>query len=199
MSASTQNQAFNALVFVFKQVLERELGDLADTARAERRRKLPVVLTREEVRRVLEQLSNEQRLIVKLLYGSGLRLLECLRLRVKDVDFGYGQITVRDGKGGKDRIVPLPQSARGELQEGLPQPLGQLARHRDHRRLRIRRCGRMGAEWLRLSAFTQQVQGPAGCEAAQQRPPARHALRAVQMEGVQQRLLHSVFRISRVP
>jgi integron integrase len=119
VSASTQNQAFNALVFAFKVVLERDLGDLADTARAERRRKLPVVLSRDEVRRVLEHLPPEPRLIVKLLYGAGLRLLEALRLRVKDVDFDYGQIVVRDGKGGKDRIVPLPLSARAELMEQL--------------------------------------------------------------------------------
>ncbi len=119
VSASTQNQAFNALRFAFTQVLERDLGDLADTARAEHRRKLPVVLTRDEVHRMLDCLEGEQRLIAKLLYGAGLRLLECLRLRVQDVDFGYGQIVVRDGKGGKDRIVPLPHSARRELQEQL--------------------------------------------------------------------------------
>jgi integron integrase len=118
VSASTQNQALNALVFLYKHVLNRELG-IVDAVRARRSRYLPTVLARGETQRVLSQLSGESRLICGLLYGSGLRLMECLRLRVKDLDFGAGRITVRDGKGFKDRVTVLPQTLATELQEHL--------------------------------------------------------------------------------
>ncbi|HHJ52780.1 MAG TPA: integron integrase, partial [Caldithrix abyssi] len=110
VSASTQNQALCALVFLYKQVLEREPGEFENIIRAQRPKRLPVVLTRDEVKQVLEKLSGVHWLMAMLLYGSGLRLRECLQLRVKDVDFGYLQITVRDGKGEKDRRTMLPKS-----------------------------------------------------------------------------------------
>jgi len=107
VSASTQNQALNALVFLYKHVLDQPLGDL-DAVRAKRPQRLPVVLSREEVRSLLLLLSGYQRLIASLLYGSGLRLMEALQLRVKDVDFNYRCLHIHDAKGHKDRIVTLP-------------------------------------------------------------------------------------------
>ena len=105
VSASTQNQAFSALLFLYQQVLERKLDFIDNVQRVTRPPKLPVVFTPSEARAVLAHLRGEYRLMAELLYGGGLRLLECLRLRVKDVDFGYGQIIVRDGKGLRDRIT----------------------------------------------------------------------------------------------
>ena len=108
VSASTQNQALNALVFLYAHVLVRPLGRLGEFARAVRPVRLPVVLSQEEVRRLLAALEGTQRLIGQLLYGSGLRLLEGLRLRVKDVDLARLQVMVRSGKGDKDRVTMLP-------------------------------------------------------------------------------------------
>jgi integrase len=98
VAPATQNQAMNALVFLYKQVLEVPLDEAIDAVRAERKTNVPVVLTREEVARVLPLVEGVSHLVVKLLYGSGLRIMEALRLRVKDVDFGMKQITVRDGR-----------------------------------------------------------------------------------------------------
>jgi len=114
VSASTQNQALSALLFLYRHVLDRELGDL-DAVRAKKPRRLPVVLTRGEVARVLATLEGVPKLVAMLLYGSGLRLSESLRLRVKDVDFSFHQITVRDGKGGKDRVTMLPARIEAPL------------------------------------------------------------------------------------
>jgi len=108
VSAATQNQALSALLFLYKQVLGRELAWLDGMQRASRPPRLPVVLTRAEVGRLLDGLHGTRWLIASLLYGAGLRVMECLRLRVKDVDPGYGQILVRDGKGEKDRVTMLP-------------------------------------------------------------------------------------------
>ena len=108
VAASTQNVALNALVFLYREVLKRELS-LGEFARAKRPRRLPTVLTHGEVTALLEQLDGVQRLMASLLYGTGMRLMECTRLRVQDVDFGYRQILVRNAKGGKDRVVPLPE------------------------------------------------------------------------------------------
>ncbi len=119
VAASTQKQALNALVFVFGQVLGRPLGNLGDMVLAKPTRHLPCVLTVDEVDRVLTELKDVHALIGQLLYGSGLRLLEGLRLRVKDVDFDNGQIIVRDGKGEKDRVTVLPESIRESLLEHL--------------------------------------------------------------------------------
>ena len=118
VSASTQNQALNALVFLYKHVLKKELGSI-DAVRARRPKHLPVVLTVEETQRVLSQLSGVKQLMARLLYGSGLRLMECLRLRVKDVDISANQIIVRDGKGFKDRVTILVESVVPVLNEHL--------------------------------------------------------------------------------
>jgi integron integrase len=119
VSASTQNQALNALVFFFREGLGKELGQLGKFAPAKRPRRIPVVLTRSEVDRLFECLSGENRLMARLLYGSGLRLMECVRLRVKDVDLERRQIVVRDGKGAKDRVTMLPEALVCELEEHL--------------------------------------------------------------------------------
>ncbi|PZR76334.1 MAG: integron integrase [Chthoniobacterales bacterium] len=119
VAASTQNQALSALLFLYKQVLKQEIGWLDGVERATKPQRLPVVLTRDEVRKVLAQLQGTSRLMAGLLYGSGLRLLECMRLRVKDVDFGYARITVRDGKGAKDRITMLPVNLAAALERHL--------------------------------------------------------------------------------
>ncbi|MFT4248129.1 MAG: integron integrase [Pseudomonas sp.] len=116
VSAGTQNQALAALLFLYREVLGVELPWMENVVRAKRPRKIPVVLSQQEVGRLLVALEGPCWLMASLLYGSGMRLLECLRLRVKDVDFARGEIVVRDGKGGKDRRVPLPASLRGELQ-----------------------------------------------------------------------------------
>ena len=115
VAASTQNQALSALLFLYKQVLGKELAWLDGLVRAKRPARMPVVMTQAEVERLLASLRGVRGLAASLLYGAGMRLLECLRLRVKDVDFGYRQILVRDGKGQKDRITMLP--------EKLAQPL----------------------------------------------------------------------------
>jgi integron integrase len=121
VAASTQNQALSALLFLYQQVLERKLDYIDKVERVKRPAKIPVVFTRDEARAVLEQLGGEYRLMAELLYGAGLRLLECLRLRVKDIDFGYAQITVRDGKGMRDRVTVLPERLREPLQLQLAQ------------------------------------------------------------------------------
>jgi integron integrase len=115
VAASTQNQALSALLFLYQRVLERKLDFLDNVERVKRPPKVPVVFTRAEARAVLDQLRDSYQLMGELLYGSGLRLLECLRLRVKDIDFGYGQITVRDGKGMHERVTVLPERVRGPL------------------------------------------------------------------------------------
>ena len=119
VAASTQNQALSALVFLYKEALNKPLGWLGDVARAKKPERLPVVLTREEALALLNHLTGTSLLVASLLYGSGLRLLEALRLRVKDVDFNYNQITVRDGKGFKDRVTMLPASVKQPLRNQL--------------------------------------------------------------------------------
>ncbi len=121
VAASTQNQALSALLFLYREVLKIDLENVNPLApiRAKRPDRLPNVLTREEALRVIANLSGIHQLMAKLLYGSGLRLMECVRLRVKDIDFDYKTVTVRDGKGGKDRITPLPESIIPDLQRHL--------------------------------------------------------------------------------
>ena len=120
VSPSTQNQALAALLFLYRDLLGVDL-ELQGVVRARTRRRLPVVLTTEEVRAVLQELTGVERLVAGLLYGSGLRLMEALRLRVKDLDFGQRELTVRDGKGGKDRRTVLPSSVSLGLKEHLKQ------------------------------------------------------------------------------
>jgi integron integrase len=110
VAANTQNQALSALLFLYREVLDLPLPWLENVVRAKRPQRVPTVLAREEVQRLLAQLDGRPWLLASLLYGTGLRLMECLRLRVKDVDFARNEITVRDGKGGKDRRTMLPRS-----------------------------------------------------------------------------------------
>ena len=119
VAAATQNVALNAIVFLYKHVLHKELGDFVDISWSRRPKRLPVVLNREEVQALLVGLHGRDWIMASLLYGSGLRLIECLRLRVKDIDFNQRQITVRSGKGGKDRVTMLPRSAIEPLQRHL--------------------------------------------------------------------------------
>ena len=119
VAASTQNQALNAIVFLYKQVLNRDLGDFGSMERAKRPKRLPTVLTKDEANLVLKVMSGTNALMTKLLYGCGLRLMECLRLRVKDIEFDRNQVTVRDGKGHKDRITMLPNQLKIQLLEHL--------------------------------------------------------------------------------
>ena len=119
VSSSTQNQAFNALLFLFRHVLQIDLKDLSKTVRAKRGPKLPVVLSVDEVRQLLSHLSGRDLLVVHILYGTGMRLMEAARLRVSDVDFGSNAIFVRGGKGDKDRATVLPQAVIEPLKEYL--------------------------------------------------------------------------------
>lgn len=121
VAPSTQNQALAALLFLYREVLDSELPWMDEIQRAKRPRRLPVVLDRVEVSALLAQLEGVTALMAGLLYGSGLRLLECLRLRVKDVDFARGEIVVRHGKGGKDRRTTLPESLVPDLRLQLEQ------------------------------------------------------------------------------
>lgn len=108
VAASTQNQALNAIMFMYREFLGKEIGDIGNFIRAKRSKKMPVVLSRQEVEKVLSNMNGVYKLMAALMYGSGLRLIECVRLRIKDVDFRYKSINVRDGKGSKDRITVLP-------------------------------------------------------------------------------------------
>lgn len=117
VAGATQAQALNALVFFFARVLERPLGEIGPYSRPKKPKRLPVVLSPDEVRRLFAQLDGMRSLMVMLLYGAGMRLMECVRLRVKDVDFDYAQIHIVMGKGNKDRVVPLPQKLALPLRE----------------------------------------------------------------------------------
>ncbi len=119
VAASTQNQALSAILFLYRQVLNRPLDWIDNIERAKKPERLPVVLTRDETRALLDQLKGVNHLIASLLYGSGLRLMEALRLRVKDIEFHYNQIIVRDGKGAKDRVTMLPLSLKDPLRDQL--------------------------------------------------------------------------------
>jgi integron integrase len=118
VAASTQNQAFNALVFLYKRVLESPLENVKAT-RSRKETRIPVVLTRDEVKQVLSLLDGVPELVVKLLYGCGLRITEAVKLRIQDIDFGFKQVTVRDGKGMKDRVTPFPVNLEFALSNHL--------------------------------------------------------------------------------
>lgn len=119
VAASTQNQALSALLFLYREVLAINLPWLDGVVRAKQPQGLPVVLTRQEVGGLLDRMNGLQGMMARLLYGTGMRLMECVRLRVKDVEFERAEIVVRDGKGAKDRVTMLPQSLLGPLQEHL--------------------------------------------------------------------------------
>jgi integron integrase len=119
VAVSTQNQALNALVFLYAQVLQRPLGQLEELERPTRAPRLPVVLTHEETQRLLAVVAPKHSLLARLLYGTGMRVMEAARLRVKDVDFSAGLIVVRDGKGFKDRVTMLPECLKGSMRAQL--------------------------------------------------------------------------------
>jgi len=119
VAASTQNVALAALLFLYRDVLKKDLQQIQDVERARLPTRLPVVFTREEVKALMTQLSGIDLLAVSLMYGAGLRLMECLRLRVKDIDFSYNQIIIRSGKGEKDRVTMLPASLKESLRHHL--------------------------------------------------------------------------------
>jgi len=119
VSASTQNQALQSILFLYKQILKTEVGWIEEIKRVERIRHIPVVFSRKEAKIILSNMKGVTRLIASLLYGSGLRLNECLRLRIKDIDFDYKQIIIRDGKGEKDRRTTLPLSLVRALQKQI--------------------------------------------------------------------------------
>lgn len=121
VAAATQNQALNALLFLHKRVLQKDLGDIGDFDRAPKAERRPLVLSPEETRNVIDCLEGRFRLMGVLLYGTGLRLMELVRLRVRDVDFQLNQINVRDGKGEKERVTMLPRTSRAELETHLAQ------------------------------------------------------------------------------
>ncbi len=153
VAASTQSQAASALIFLYKTVLRRDIAWIEDVARAKAPRRLPVVLTRDEVKAVLRQLHGTKRLVATLLYGSGLRLLECLELRVKDVDFGRGELLVRRGKGAKDRVTMLPSSSK--------EPLGL---HLERVRAKHDEDLEMGAGYVKLPGALERKSPSAGRE-----------------------------------
>jgi integron integrase len=119
VAASTQNQALSALLFLYAEVLAQPLDGPVAAVRAKQPQRLPTAMTRDETVRVLDAMAGIHQLMAKLLYGSGLRLMECVRLRVKDLDFAQRQVLVRDGKGGKDRVTPLSERLAAPLQEHL--------------------------------------------------------------------------------
>ncbi len=119
VSAGTQNVAFNALLFLYRNVLKRELGESINAVRAKKPTRLPTVMTKDETIRVIAAVFPDHQLMIKLIYGSGLRLMECLRLRVKDIDFGNNQVIIRDAKGMKDRITVLPDNLKPLLRDHL--------------------------------------------------------------------------------
>ena len=119
VAPSTQNQALNALVFLYKHVLKQPLNEKINAERAAKKVKIPVVLTRDETKRIIGAMTGIHQLVVKLLYGSGLRIIECLRLRVHDIDFDMKALTVRSGKGDKDRVTTFPPSLQAPLEAHL--------------------------------------------------------------------------------
>jgi len=157
VAASTQTQALSALLFLYRHVLELDLPWLEGVVRAKRPQRLPVVLTREEVRAVLQQLEGAPRLMAGLLYGAGLRVLECCQLRVQDVDFAANQIVVRAGKGDKDRVTMLPKVIKPDL-----------AQHLEAVRTQHQRDLGVGAGWVELPSAVARKYPHAGREWAWQ-------------------------------
>jgi integron integrase len=157
VAASTQNQALSALLFLYRDVLEVDLPWLDGIVRAKRPQRLPVVLTRDEVRAVLQRLEGVPRLMACLLYGAGLRVLECCRLRAQDVDFDANQLVVRGGKGDKDRVTMLPAVAKADLARHL-----EMVRVQHHDDLAV------GAGWVELPTALLRKYPNAGREWAWQ-------------------------------
>jgi len=193
VSATTQNQALAALLFLYREVLRMEVAWLDNVVRARRHRRLPVVLTREEVRLVLDQLDGLQRLMATLIYGTGMRVMECSRLRIKDVDLAGNQIIVRAGKGNKDRITLLPAVLRTPL-----------ARHIERVREQHERDLERGAGWVELPGALGLKHPNAGRQWAWQwvfpatrhyrEPVTRQVRRHHLHESVLQRAFHEAVR-----
>jgi integron integrase len=153
VAASTQNQALSALLFLYRDVLAIDLPWLDDIVRAKRPLRLPVVLSRDEVRAMLQRLESVPRLMASLLYGAGLRVLECCRLRVQDIDFTANQIVIRGGKGDKDRVTMLPAVVKADL-----------ARHLTTVRTQHQHNLAVGAGWVALPTALQKKYPNAGRE-----------------------------------
>lgn len=198
VSSSTQNQALCAIVFLYREVLGMDLPALDGLVRAKRSRPLPVVLSREEVGLIFSQMAGTPSLMARLLYGSGLRLLECARLRIKDLDFATGQIHVHQGKGRKDRITILPRSLYPDLQQQI-----EIARHQHQQDLAL------GAGWVELPDALDRKYPHAGREWSWQWifPATRtyyhaatgHRRRHHLHETVLQRAFRQALRASRIP
>ncbi|MGA2506729.1 MAG: integron integrase [Chitinispirillaceae bacterium] len=155
VSAGTQNQALNAIVFLFTQVLKKKPDDFSDFVRAKKPVRVPTVLTKNEMHRLLEKLDNEFLVMAGLLWGSGLRVMECMQLRVKDIDFETGQVTVRDGKGAKDRVTMLPERFAGPLREQIDRAKKTYEADRAHNAAGVylwpgleRKYPNAGKEWI---------------------------------------------------
>ena len=164
VSASTQNQALSALLFLYRIVLGQPLPPLPTVERVRTPARLPVVLTRTEVRALLGQLAGVSWLVAALLYGAGLRLLECLELRVKAIDHEQRQITIRQGKGRKDRVTMLPSS----VAQGLTDHLGRVW-------LRLSRS--LVSRWLASTARPRTTSGKRGCDRRRAMPGQRWSTR----------------------
>ena len=119
VAASTQNQALNAIIFMYKEVFDRKLNRIRGFKRSSKKTKIPTVLSKDEINELFKNMHGNYKVMAGLMYGSGLRLMECVRLRVKDVDFKYNQINVRSGKGDKDRVTLLPNKYKPKLSDSL--------------------------------------------------------------------------------
>jgi len=198
VGAATQNQASSALVFLYRRVLGRDLEKLDTIERAKAPRRLPVVLTREEVRLLLGHMNGTSRLVAALLYGAGLRLGECLSLRIKDVDFERNEVAVRDGKGARDRVAPLPTAVRRDLLEHLERVRRlhgeDLARGRGRAPLPgalAERNSGSASDWIWQYVF------PASSHYADSRTGTRH--RHHLHETVVQKAMAQAVRVARIP
>ncbi|MBN1775727.1 MAG: integron integrase [Clostridiales bacterium] len=147
VAPSTQNQALNAIVFLFRKVIKKEIDDFSDFPRARRGKRLPVVLSRSEVQRVLSLMDGTESLIARLIYGTGMRVTETLRLRIQDVSFDRNEITVRSGKGDKDRRVPLPTTLKPELFQHLSGRRAQYEKDKEQNMHEVELPGRLAQKY----------------------------------------------------
>ncbi len=209
VSASTQTQALCALLFLYRYVLGYEVGDLGGVIRARKSRRLPVVMTRDEVRAVLAGLDDEHWLMAALMYGTGLRLMECLRMRVHDIDFSRKEITVRDGKGSKDRVTVLPDALVPALKRQLRRAKGVHQHDLDDGWGRVelpraldRKYPNAAAEWGWQWVFPQQKRwrieqgGAQGRHHVHETLVQRAVKRAVRQAGVAKHVSCHTFRHS---
>jgi integron integrase len=209
VSASTQNQALAALIFLYGEVLGHPLAELGEFSRAKRPQRIPVVLTQREVLAVLERMTGVPKLMASLLYGSGLRLLECVSLRIKDIDFERGEIRLRDGKGQKDRVTPLPQTLIEPLRAHLDE-----VRRKHQQEVRegggwatmptalARKYPKAGHEWIwqwvfpATRTYVERVTGEVRRHHLHETVLQRAVHVAAQLSGVEKRVTCHVFRHS---